>query len=255
MPYLGSVLKLLTHNTLRRRRPSESASRCHPSRTPRRTYLGRSETNNPGLLLSMRTVERARNESRDLARSRVSSEPRLFENRHSIQHHFEPSAARWNQLDLRVRVPLLRLSRQTGGSWLIVSKSAVFDRDLHWILSLSFEVGKYLMQFGIPCDSRIMCGDFGCVALPRRSRYYPYSEEKIRLQYHRADDRPVDHRNPVRHCAAEGRGICRRNGSARRGGRNRCAVLAGATRCYRSRSAIISRHRSRARPDRGTRRS
>src|SRR5260221_5008847 len=98
MPYLSSVLKLLANNNLRRRRPSESAPRCHPSRTPRRTYLGRSETNNPGLLLSMRTAERARKESRDLARSRVSSEPRLFENRHSIQHHVEPSASRRNQL-------------------------------------------------------------------------------------------------------------------------------------------------------------
>ena len=138
MPYLRSVLKLLTHNSLCRSRPGEAAPRCHPSRTPLRTYLGRSETNNPGLLLSMRTVERARNESRDLARSRVSAEPRLFEDRHSIQHHFEPSASRWNQLDLCVRIPLPRLSRQTGGSWLIVSKSTVFDGDLHWILSLSF---------------------------------------------------------------------------------------------------------------------
>ena len=79
----------------------------------------------------MRTVERARDESRDLSRSRVSSDPRLFENRHSVQHDFKPPAARWKQLDLRVRIPLLHLSRQTGGSRLVVSNNAVFDADLH----------------------------------------------------------------------------------------------------------------------------
>ena len=79
----------------------------------------------------MRTVERARNESRDLSRSRVPSKSRFFENRNFIHNDFKPSAAGWNLLDLRVRIPLPHLSRQTGGSWFIVSNSAVFDRDLH----------------------------------------------------------------------------------------------------------------------------
>ena len=86
----------------------------------------------------MRTIESARYESCDLARSRVPSESRFFKNRSFIHDDFEPSAAGWNQLDLRVRIPLPHLSRQTGGSWLVVSKSAVFDRDLHWILSQVF---------------------------------------------------------------------------------------------------------------------
>ena len=43
----------------------------------------------------MRTVESARYESRDLARSRVPSESRFFENRSFIHDDFEPSAAGW----------------------------------------------------------------------------------------------------------------------------------------------------------------
>src|SRR5437867_10294091 len=103
-----------------------------------KNLFGTLRNNDPGTLLSPRAVECSRDERCDLARSCVSPEPRLFENRHSIQYNFEASGARWNQLDLRVGIPLPHLSRQTGGSRLVVSKSAVFDRDLHWILSLNF---------------------------------------------------------------------------------------------------------------------
>lgn len=50
---------------------------------------------------------------------------------YTVTGHFEPSAARRNQLDVRIRIVLTNLSRQTGGSGFVASKGAVFDRDFH----------------------------------------------------------------------------------------------------------------------------
>jgi hypothetical protein len=46
-------------------------------------------------------------------------------------HNFEAPASRRNQFDLGGRPAILELSRQTGGSGLVVSKRAVFDCDSH----------------------------------------------------------------------------------------------------------------------------
>jgi len=67
----------------------------------------------------------------DLARPRVSPELRLLEHGPVVAHHFESAAARRDQLDGRLGEVLLDLGRQTGGSWLVVSDRAVFDRDAH----------------------------------------------------------------------------------------------------------------------------
>lgn len=61
----------------------------------------------------------------------MSSELRFLEQRHAVTCHLEPALSGWNQLDPGVGVLVSELSRQTGGSGLVVSKRAVFDRDVH----------------------------------------------------------------------------------------------------------------------------
>jgi hypothetical protein len=56
---------------------------------------------------------------------------RFFKDRNAIAKNLESSAAGRNHLDPGIRKALLQLSRQTGGSGLIVSKRAVLDRDFH----------------------------------------------------------------------------------------------------------------------------
>jgi len=67
----------------------------------------------------------------DLTGLCVSVQLRFLENRLPIESDFETTPARWNQLDVPVGPSVPELSRQTGGSRLIVSKSAVFDADFH----------------------------------------------------------------------------------------------------------------------------
>lgn len=67
----------------------------------------------------------------DLAGLGVTPQLGLFEDRPVIDHHFESSLSRRNHGDIGVGPALSELSRQTGGSWLVVSECAVFDRDLH----------------------------------------------------------------------------------------------------------------------------
>jgi len=67
----------------------------------------------------------------NLARPRMATKSRLLEHRRSIYNDFKSSAARGDELDLRVRITIPHLSRQTGGSGFVVSNGAVFDFDLH----------------------------------------------------------------------------------------------------------------------------
>jgi hypothetical protein len=64
----------------------------------------------------------------------VSVELRLLENRYAVAADLEPSATGRDQLDLGVGPLFGELSRQPGGSGLIVSKSAVLYRDLHVVV-------------------------------------------------------------------------------------------------------------------------
>jgi hypothetical protein len=57
---------------------------------------------------------------------------RFLVNRVSIGNDLESASPRGNHLDFRIGEALANLSRQTGGSRLVVSNNAVFDADLHW---------------------------------------------------------------------------------------------------------------------------
>jgi hypothetical protein len=61
----------------------------------------------------------------------VPPELRFLEHGRVVHDNFESPAARRDQFDCGMRVFLSELSRQTGGSGLVVSKRAVFDRDIH----------------------------------------------------------------------------------------------------------------------------
>ena len=67
----------------------------------------------------------------NFATLRVTVKFGFLEYRNAVETHFEPPASRWNQLDSSIGPSRTYLSRQPGGSGLIVSKSAVFDRDFH----------------------------------------------------------------------------------------------------------------------------
>jgi hypothetical protein len=75
-------------------------------------------------------------QAENLTRLGVPFFQRFLIHRHSVTEHLEAPAARRNQLDGGGGISLLQLSRQTGGSGLVVSDRAVFDRDLHRRLAL-----------------------------------------------------------------------------------------------------------------------
>jgi hypothetical protein len=57
----------------------------------------------------------------------------------AVHRHLEDTAGRWNETDLRVRPRLLELSRQTGGSRLVVSDDAELDDRAHHVSLLPRE--------------------------------------------------------------------------------------------------------------------
>lgn len=63
----------------------------------------------------------------------------LGEHRVAVHGHLEDSPRGLDQLGLDTGKLFLQLSRQTGGSGLVVSNDAVFDADVHGTL-LSMEV-------------------------------------------------------------------------------------------------------------------
>jgi hypothetical protein len=65
----------------------------------------------------------------------VPPEPRFLEYGLSVGDHLETSSPRRDHLQLGVGEALPDLSRQTGGSRLVVSNDAIFDADLHGPLS------------------------------------------------------------------------------------------------------------------------
>jgi hypothetical protein len=82
-------------------------------------------------MMRVRGVARLRQEVGDLARLRVAAQLRFLINRNTVDCHLKSAAARRNHLDRRLGITLPQLSRQTGGSGLIVSNSAVLDPDRH----------------------------------------------------------------------------------------------------------------------------
>ncbi len=69
--------------------------------------------------------------AKDFPRLRVTPGLRLLVYRNAIANDLEASASRWKELDIGLRILPANLSRQTGGSGLVASKSAVFDADFH----------------------------------------------------------------------------------------------------------------------------
>ena len=65
----------------------------------------------------------------------MTTELGLPENRIITEKHFEAAAESRSHLDFGVGKAASDFVRQTGGAWLIVSNHAVFDRDLHALLS------------------------------------------------------------------------------------------------------------------------
>ena len=61
----------------------------------------------------------------------MTSDLRFLEDGLAIADDLEAAAARWDQLHVRLGKACLDLSRQTGGSWMVASDSAVFDADFH----------------------------------------------------------------------------------------------------------------------------
>ena len=78
---------------------------------------------------------RVPHQSHDLSRLGVSPERLLGENEATVYRHVEYPARGLDQADLGIGKGLFQLSRQTGGSGLIVSNDAVLDRDEHGLSS------------------------------------------------------------------------------------------------------------------------
>jgi len=77
----------------------------------------------------------------DFAGRGVPLEFRFLENRMSLVRNLEPSAARRNQFDVRIRKTLANLGGQTGRPRLVVSHRAVFDPHAHGADSCSSGFG------------------------------------------------------------------------------------------------------------------
>jgi hypothetical protein len=71
------------------------------------------------------------NERHDLAADRVTPERLLGKYEVAVHRHFEYAARRGNQLDVGIGDLPLQLSRQTGGSGLVISDDAILDGDPH----------------------------------------------------------------------------------------------------------------------------
>jgi hypothetical protein len=67
----------------------------------------------------------------DLAGLSMPPNLRFLEDWFVVGNDLEAPPARWNELDGRVRKPLLDLGRQPGGPGLVASEGAVLDGDAH----------------------------------------------------------------------------------------------------------------------------
>jgi hypothetical protein len=79
---------------------------------------------------------RARDQFQNLRRLRVPAEGLLGEHQLAVHGDLEDAAGGRDQPDLGVGYVLFQLSRQTGGSRLVVSDDAVLDDHAHELLLL-----------------------------------------------------------------------------------------------------------------------
>ena len=79
----------------------------------------------------MRMSARTPDQLHDLSRLGVAAERLLGKDEIAVHRDLEDAPGRRHQADIGLRVGLLQLSRQTGGSGLVVSDDAVLDHDAH----------------------------------------------------------------------------------------------------------------------------
>jgi hypothetical protein len=84
---------------------------------------------------------RASDQLQNLCRLRVSAEGLLGEHQLAVHGDLEDAAGGRDQPDFGVGMVLFQLSRQTGGSRLVVSDDAVFDDHAHARLLMSQGAG------------------------------------------------------------------------------------------------------------------
>ena len=85
----------------------------------------------PPVEMAIRISVRALDQRQDLSRLRVPPERLLRKHQVTVHRHLEHPARRGHQPDLGVGDLRLQLSRQTGGSWLVVSDDAILDDHAH----------------------------------------------------------------------------------------------------------------------------
>jgi hypothetical protein len=99
--------------------------------------------------MAIRISGRVADQSHDLPRLDVAAERLLGEDEAAVNRHVEDPARRWHEADFGIGKGLFQLSRQTGGSGLVVSNDAVLDRDEHAAVPLEF--------YGVFAANRSVC--------------------------------------------------------------------------------------------------
>src|SRR6266853_5598408 len=103
---------------------------CADSTTARMTAF-RPGASPPPVEMAMRMSARVLDQFHDLSWLRVAPESLLREYQIAVDGHFEDAARRGHQPDFGIGNFMLQLSRQTGGSRLVVSDDAVLDDHAH----------------------------------------------------------------------------------------------------------------------------
>ncbi len=173
-------------------------------------------------------------------------------------------------MDLRVRKSCTNLSRQTGSSRFITSKSAVFDGDVHQtrdvreldVMGFSWPVYALFPRSGPVCSSAIhgkrtaenvvsrgksMSRDPGRSAnLKPLGKGYKSAPSQSRFHVDRNRHSPGNQRHPLCHHHPSRRRIYRPNPGARRNDRSGIYILHRAALRHRTRNTSHPRHRSRS---------
>src|SRR5690242_14325821 len=101
--------------------------------------------------MAIRISARLPDQSHDLPRLRVPPESPLGKDEVAIHRHFEDTAGGGNETDFRVRPSLFQLSRQTGGSGLVVSDDAELDDRAHHVSSSRVAGRRIVAETGVQC--------------------------------------------------------------------------------------------------------
>jgi hypothetical protein len=102
---------------------------------------------------------RTRDQSRDLSRLGMTAERAFGEDQVAVHGHLEHPPGRRDQAKLRLRELLLQLSRQTGGSRLVISDDAVLDHHAHALLLREGTVSRIVAVPGSAAKGAPALGD------------------------------------------------------------------------------------------------